>query len=64
MRAGEAMEAGLRECARSVRLGKILIQRDEETATAKLYYAKLPEDIAQRHCLLLDPMVSKARSPS
>ena len=27
MRAGEAMEAGLRECARSVRLGKILIQR-------------------------------------
>jgi hypothetical protein len=53
------MEAGLRECARSVRLGKILIQRDEETATAKLYYAKLPEDIAQRHCLLLDPMVRR-----
>lgn len=53
------MEAGLRECARSVRLGKILIQRDEETATAKLYYAKLPEDIKDRHCLLLDPMVSR-----
>lgn len=41
MRAGEAMETGLRECARSVRLGKILIQRDEETAQAKLYYAKV-----------------------
>lgn len=27
MRAGEAMEAGLRECCRSVRIGKILIQR-------------------------------------
>lgn len=32
MRAGEAMEAGLRECARSVRLGKILIQRVSERA--------------------------------
>ena len=36
LRAGEAMEAGLRECCRSVRIGKILIQRDEETAQPKL----------------------------
>ncbi|KAG5455810.1 MAG: uracil phosphoribosyltransferase-domain-containing protein [Olpidium bornovanus] len=35
MRAGESMEKGLRECCRSVRIGKILIQRDEETAVAK-----------------------------
>lgn len=80
MRAGEAMEAGLRECCRSVahfavvcapaqtnheqsravRIGKILIQRDEETHQAKLFYAKLPEDIAQRYCLLLDPMLGKS----
>ncbi|KAJ3107222.1 Uracil phosphoribosyltransferase, synthesizes UMP from uracil [Phlyctochytrium planicorne] len=32
MRAGEAMEQGLRDCCRSVRIGKILIQRNEETA--------------------------------
>ncbi|SCZ99025.1 BZ3500_MvSof-1268-A1-R1_Chr7-1g09359 [Microbotryum saponariae] len=57
MRAGEAMEAGLRECCRAVRIGKILIQRDEETHQAKLFYAKLPDDIAQRYCLLLDPML-------
>lgn len=56
MRAGEAMEQGLRDCCRSVRIGKILIQRDEETCTPKLFYEKLPEDIAERWVLLLDPM--------
>lgn len=35
------MEAGLRDVCRSVRLGKILIQRDEETGLPKLYYAKV-----------------------
>lgn len=37
MRAGEAMEQGLRDCCRSVRIGKILIQRNEETAEAQVY---------------------------
>ncbi|KAF2731220.1 PRTase-like protein [Polyplosphaeria fusca] len=62
MRAGEAMEQGLRECCRSVRIGKILIQRDEETAKPKLYYDKLPEDIATRWVLLLDPMLATGGS--
>jgi len=62
LRAGEAMEAGLREVCRSVRIGKILIQRDEETAKAKLFYAKFPEDIATRYCLLLDPMLATGGS--
>ncbi|OBT55863.1 uracil phosphoribosyltransferase [Pseudogymnoascus sp. 24MN13] len=56
MRAGEAMEQGLRDCCRSVRIGKILIQRDEETCMPKLFYDKLPEDISDRWVLLLDPM--------
>lgn len=69
MRAGEAMEQGLRDCCRSVRIGKILIQRDEETAKPKLFYDKLPEDIAQRWVLLLDPMFatgsfSRCEAPS
>ncbi|KAK0541070.1 Uracil phosphoribosyltransferase, synthesizes UMP from uracil [Tilletia horrida] len=62
LRAGEAMEAGLRECCRSVRIGKILIQRDEATAKPKLFYAKLPEDIAERWVLLLDPMLATGGS--
>ncbi|CAK7563099.1 MAG: Uracil phosphoribosyltransferase, synthesizes UMP from uracil [Sporothrix epigloea] len=62
MRAGEAMEQGLRDCCRSVRIGKILIQRDEETATPKLFYDKLPEDIASRWVMLLDPMFATGGS--
>ena len=58
MRAGEAMEQGLRDCCRSVRIGKILIQRDEETSKPRLFYEKLPEDIANRWVLLLDPMLA------
>lgn len=62
LRAGEAMEAGLRECCRSVRIGKILIQRDEATAQPKLFYAKLPKDINDRWVLLLDPMLATGGS--
>ncbi|KAL1718540.1 uracil phosphoribosyltransferase-domain-containing protein [Schizophyllum commune] len=62
LRAGEAMEAGLREVCRSVRIGKILIQRDEETAQPKLFFSKLPQDIAQRYVLLLDPMLATGGS--
>jgi uracil phosphoribosyltransferase len=62
MRAGEAMEQALRECCRSVRIGKILIQRDEETAKPKLFYDKLPTDIASRWVLLLDPMLATGGS--
>lgn len=47
---------------RSVRIGKILIQRDEETALPKLFYSKLPMDVAQRYCLLLDPMLATGGS--
>jgi uracil phosphoribosyltransferase len=62
MRAGEAMEQGLRDCCRSIRIGKILIQRDEETALPKLFYAKLVPDIAERYVLLLDPMLATGGS--
>ncbi len=62
MRAGEAMEQGLRDCCRSVRIGKILIQRDEETATAKLYYVKLPRDVGRRWVVLMDPMLATGGS--
>jgi len=62
LRAGEAMEAGLREVCRSVRIGKILIQRDEETTLPKLFYSKFPADIASRYVLLLDPMLATGGS--
>lgn len=62
IRAGEAMESALRSCCRNVRLGKILVQRDESTAKAKYYMAKLPSDVATRRVLLLDPMLATGGS--
>eukprot|EP01087_Luapelamoeba_hula_P004787 TRINITY_DN1474_c0_g1_i2.p1 TRINITY_DN1474_c0_g1~~TRINITY_DN1474_c0_g1_i2.p1 ORF type:complete len:168 (-),score=24.07 TRINITY_DN1474_c0_g1_i2:571-1074(-) len=37
VRAGESMEAGLRAVCKSVRIGKILIQRNEETAQPEVF---------------------------
>ncbi|MCP3061441.1 uracil phosphoribosyltransferase [Myxococcus sp. K38C18041901] len=57
-RAGESMEAALRAVCTSIRIGKILIQRDKVTKLPHLYYSALPPDIAKRHVLLLDPMLA------
>jgi uracil phosphoribosyltransferase len=57
-RAGESMEAELRAVCMSIRIGKILLQRDKVTKLPKLYYSSLPDDIAQRHVLLMDPMLA------
>jgi len=59
IRSGEAMEQGLQDCCRSIRIGKILIQSDEEDpAVVKLFYSKLPKDIASRNVLLMYPILS------
>ncbi|XP_039939997.1 uracil phosphoribosyltransferase homolog [Hirundo rustica] len=55
------MEQGLRDCCRSIRIGKILIQSDEETQRAKVYYAKFPPDIYRRKVLLMYPILSEWR---
>lgn len=52
VRSGEAMEQGLRDCCRSIRIGKILVESDADTHEAKVVYARFPEDIAQRHVRL------------
>uniref|UniRef100_A0A8R1DE98 Phosphoribosyltransferase domain-containing protein n=1 Tax=Caenorhabditis japonica TaxID=281687 RepID=A0A8R1DE98_CAEJA len=51
-RSGEAMEIALRQCCRSVRIGKILIG-DEQ----KVLYARLLPDITTRRILLLYPTI-------
>uniref|UniRef100_T1JCD0 Uracil phosphoribosyltransferase homolog n=1 Tax=Strigamia maritima TaxID=126957 RepID=T1JCD0_STRMM len=58
VRSGEAMEQGLRDCCRSMRIGKILIQSNEETHEAKIVYAKFPNDIEKRKVLLMYPIMS------
>ena len=54
-RAGESMEAGLREVVPGVRIGKILIQRDKVTKLPKLYYSALPETSAAATCCCSTP---------
>eukprot|EP01013_Petalomonas_cantuscygni_P010435 TRINITY_DN2351_c0_g1_i3.p1 TRINITY_DN2351_c0_g1~~TRINITY_DN2351_c0_g1_i3.p1 ORF type:complete len:275 (+),score=35.07 TRINITY_DN2351_c0_g1_i3:56-880(+) len=62
MRAGECMEPALRICCPGVRMGTILIQRDENSADKgpdiRFQYRHLPKDIASRHVLLMDPMLA------
>ncbi|KAG5491546.1 hypothetical protein JIQ42_01450 [Leishmania sp. Namibia] len=66
MRAGESMERVLREMCRGVRIGKILVQRDEASADkspdARFSYSKMPKDVASRRVLLLDPMCATGGS--
>jgi uracil phosphoribosyltransferase len=62
MRAGDAMVNSLTDLCPAIKIGKILIQRDEQTAEAKLFYAKLPKDVAERTCFLLDPMLATGGS--
>ncbi|VDN08144.1 unnamed protein product [Thelazia callipaeda] len=52
-RSGEAMERALRQCCRSVRIGKMVIGDN-----AKLLYARLMTDIMNRRVLLLHPLLS------
>ena len=61
-RSGDTMEQGIRQVVSDVRIGKILIQRDEHTSKPVLLYSKLPLDIANRIVLLLDPMLATGGS--
>lgn len=52
------MEQGLRDCCRSIRIGKILVESDAETHVAKVVYARFPDDISKRQVLLMYPIMS------
>lgn len=62
VRAGESMEAELRELEPGVPIGKILIQRDRRTARPRLFFRSLPPDIAGRRVLLMEPMLATGGS--
>ncbi|XP_024946026.1 uracil phosphoribosyltransferase homolog isoform X2 [Cephus cinctus] len=58
VRSGEAMEQGLRDCCRSIRIGKILVESNADTHEARVVYAKFPDDISERKVLLMYPIMS------
>ncbi len=62
MRAGDSMVDVARQLHPGLSIGKILIQRDEETALPNLIYSKLCPDISNRTVLLLDPMLATGGS--
>ncbi|CAG5131569.1 unnamed protein product [Candidula unifasciata] len=61
VRSGEAMEQGLRDCCRSIRIGKILIRSGDDANDARVVYANLPKDINQRKVLLMYPIMSTGK---
>lgn len=50
---------GLRDCCRSIRIGKILVESDADTHEARVVYARFPEDISKRKVLLMYPIMSE-----
>ncbi|KAL8139962.1 hypothetical protein V2J09_005983 [Rumex salicifolius] len=58
---GESMENALRACCKGIKIGKILIHRDGDDGK-QLIYEKLPNDISERHVLLLDPVLATGNS--
>ena len=46
----------------SARVGHVGIYRDPETLTAVEYYFKVPEDLQERHVIVVDPMLATGNS--
>src|SRR5580765_6626657 len=62
LRAGMGMLDGVLSLIPVARVGFIGLYRNEETLEPVEYYVKLPADIAERHVLLLDPMLATGNS--
>jgi uracil phosphoribosyltransferase len=62
IRAGLSMQNSMRAVAKKIRIGHILIQRNEETAEPMYFKDWLPEDIHNRYVFILDPMLATGGS--
>ncbi len=62
LRAGLAMLDAVLELVPSARVGHIGLQRDEATAQASQYYARLPTRLEESFVLLVDPMLATGGS--
>jgi uracil phosphoribosyltransferase len=58
------MVDGILELIPAARVGHVGLYRDPETLAPVEYYCKLPEDIAERDVLVLDPMLATGGSAS
>ena len=62
LRAGIGMLDGVLSLIPGARVGFIGLYRNEETLEPVEYYVKLPNDIAERDVILLDPMLATGNS--
>jgi uracil phosphoribosyltransferase len=62
LRAGLGMLDGVLTLISGARVGFIGLYRDEETLQPVEYYVKLPQDVAERDVILLDPMLATGNS--
>ncbi|OQY07615.1 MAG: uracil phosphoribosyltransferase [Fusobacteriia bacterium 4572_132] len=62
LRAGLGMVEGIITLIPTAKVGHIGVYRNEETLKPEYYYAKLPEDMAERKTLLVDPMLATGGS--
>src|SRR5262245_49540567 len=62
LRAGVGMLDGVLSLISGARVGFIGLFRDEETLQAVQYFVKLPNDIAERDVIVLDPMLATGNS--
>ena len=62
LRAGLGMVNGVHTLFPTAKVGHIGLYRDEETCLPQEYYCKLPKDIKNKTCILLDPMLATGGS--
>ena len=62
LRAGLGMVDGMLNLIPAAKVGHIGMYRDEETLKPVEYFCKLPEDIAERQVIVVDPMLATGGS--
>lgn len=62
LRAGLGMVDGLLQLVPTARVGHVGMYRDPETHEPHQYYCKFPQDIENRTCLVVDPMLATGGS--
>lgn len=62
LRAGNGLLEGMLDLVPSARVGHIGLYRDASTLVAMEYYFKVPDDLADRPVIVLDPMLATGNS--
>ena len=62
LRAGDGLAGGMLELIPSARMGHVGLYRDPVTKRPVEYYLKLPEDVAERLVIVVDPMLATGHS--